>query len=67
HAVEAAKRIVDRAFDVIGGSGISKRNELERIYRDVRAGTIHPANSMLVHEIVGKSALGVLGEYPRWG
>ena len=44
-----------------------KRNELERIYRDVRAGTIHPANSMLVHEIVGKSALGVLGEYPRWG
>lgn len=67
HAVEAAKRIVDRAFDVIGGAGISKRNELERIYRDVRAGTLHPANSMLVHEIVGKSALGVLGENPRWG
>lgn len=67
HAVEAAKKIVDRAFDVVGGSGISKRNELERIYRDVRAGTLHPANSMLVHEIVGKSALGVLGENPRWG
>jgi alkylation response protein AidB-like acyl-CoA dehydrogenase len=67
HAVEAAKKIVDRAFDVVGGGGISKRNELERIYRDVRAGTIHPANSMLVHEIVGKSALGVLGELPRWG
>ena len=67
HAVEAAKKIVDRAFDVVGGGAISKRNELERIYRDVRAGTIHPANSMLVHEIVGKSALGVLGEYPRWG
>ena len=32
-----------------------------------RAATIHPASSMLVHEIVGKSALGVLGEYPRWG
>ena len=67
HAVEAAKTIVDRAFDVSGGGAISKRNELERIYRDVRAGTIHPANSMLVHEIVGKTALGVLGENPRWG
>jgi len=67
HAVEAAKRVVDRAYDVIGGSAMFKRNELERLYRDVRAGTIHPANSMLVHEIVGKSALGVLGEYPRWG
>jgi alkylation response protein AidB-like acyl-CoA dehydrogenase len=67
HAVEAAKKIVDRAYDVIGGSGMFKRHEIERIYRDVRAATIHPANSMLVHEIVGKSALGVLGEYPRWG
>jgi alkylation response protein AidB-like acyl-CoA dehydrogenase len=67
HAVEAAKSIVDRAFDVTGGGSIYKRNELERLYRDVRAGTLHPANSMLVHEIVGKTALGVLGEQPRWG
>jgi alkylation response protein AidB-like acyl-CoA dehydrogenase len=67
HAVEAAKTIVDRAFDVTGGGSIYKRNELERLYRDVRAGTLHPANSMLVHEIVGKTALGVLGELPRWG
>lgn len=67
HAVEAAKKIVDRAYDVIGGSGMFKRHEIERIYRDVRAATIHPANSMLVHEIVGKTALGNLGESPRWG
>jgi alkylation response protein AidB-like acyl-CoA dehydrogenase len=67
HAVEAAKKIVDRAYDVIGGSGMFKRHEIERIYRDVRAGTIHPANSMVVHEIVGKSALGNLGELPRCG
>ena len=57
----------DRAYDVIGGSGMFKRHEIERLYRDVRPATIHPANSMLVHEIVGKSALGVLGESPRWG
>jgi alkylation response protein AidB-like acyl-CoA dehydrogenase len=67
HAVEAAKTVVDRAFDISGGSAMFKRTELERLYRDVRAGTIHPANSMLVHEIVGKTALGVLGELPRWG
>ena len=67
HAVETAKKVVDRAYDVIGGSGMFKRHEIERIYRDVRAGTIHPANSMLVHEIVGKTALGNLGESPRWG
>jgi alkylation response protein AidB-like acyl-CoA dehydrogenase len=67
HAVEAAKLIVDRAFDVYGGSGMFKRTEMERLYRDVRSATIHPANSMLVHEIVGKTALGVLGQLPRWG
>jgi alkylation response protein AidB-like acyl-CoA dehydrogenase len=64
--VEGAKRVVDLAMDVSGGSGMFKRNELERLYRDVRAGGFHPANSALVHEIVGKTALGVMGEEPRW-
>jgi alkylation response protein AidB-like acyl-CoA dehydrogenase len=67
HCVEAAKKVVDLALDVSGGSGMFKRNELERLYRDVRAGGFHPANSFLVHELVGKTALGVLGQYPRWG
>jgi alkylation response protein AidB-like acyl-CoA dehydrogenase len=66
-AVEGAKKIVDQAMDVSGGAGMFKSNELERIYRDVRCGGFHPANSSLVHEIVGKSALGILGEEPRWG
>ena len=67
HCVEAAKKVVDLALDVSGGSGMFKRNELERLYRDVRAGGIHPANSLLVHEIVGKTALGVLGAVPALG
>jgi alkylation response protein AidB-like acyl-CoA dehydrogenase len=67
HCVEAAKKVVDRALDVSGGTGMFKRNELERLYRDVRCGGFHPANGLLVHELVGKTALGVLGEYPRWG
>jgi hypothetical protein len=53
---------------VSGGFGMFKRSELERLYRDIRCGGFHPANSMLVHEIVGKSCLGIdLGEQPRWG
>ena len=68
HAVESAKRVVDLAMDVSGGTGMFKTNELERLYRDVRCGGFHPANSALVHEIVGKTTLGVLGEDgPRWG
>jgi alkylation response protein AidB-like acyl-CoA dehydrogenase len=64
--VEGAKRIVDMAMDVSGGSGMFKTNELERIYRDVRCGGFHPANSAVVHEVIGKGLLGVLGEMPRW-
>jgi alkylation response protein AidB-like acyl-CoA dehydrogenase len=66
HAVEAAKRVVDLAMEVSGGSGMFRRNELERLYRDVRCGGFHPANSALVHEIVGKTALGVLADPQRW-
>jgi alkylation response protein AidB-like acyl-CoA dehydrogenase len=65
-AVEGAKRVVDLAMDVSGGGGMFKGNELERIYRDVRCGGFHPANSAIAHEVIGKGLLGVLGETPRW-
>jgi alkylation response protein AidB-like acyl-CoA dehydrogenase len=68
NAVEAAKKVVDNAMAISGGAGMFKSNELERLYRDVRCGGFHPATTMLVHEIVGKTALGIeLGEQPRWG
>lgn len=67
-AVESAKRILDIAMDMSGGSGFYKAHELERLYRDIRGGGFHPANSALTHEIVGKTALGIgLDENPRWG
>ena len=65
-AVEAAKRVVDIALDVAGGGGMFKGNELERLYRDVRCGGFHPGNDALVHEMIGKSLLGVIAEQPRW-
>jgi alkylation response protein AidB-like acyl-CoA dehydrogenase len=68
HAVEACWKIVDLAMEVSGGAGMFKANELERLFRDARCGRFHPANAMLVHEIVAKTALGIdLGEQPRWG
>jgi len=68
HAVESCWKIVDLAMEISGGSGMFRGHELERLYRDARCGRFHPANSMLVHEIVGKTALGIgLDETPRWG
>jgi alkylation response protein AidB-like acyl-CoA dehydrogenase len=68
HAVEGAFRVVDRALDLSGGFGMFKKSELERLFRDCRAGRFHPANSALVHEIVGKISLGISpDEQPRWG
>jgi alkylation response protein AidB-like acyl-CoA dehydrogenase len=67
-AVEAAWRVVDTAFELAGGFGIFKRNELERLFRDARMGRIHPANSPLTHELIAKTVLGINpDEQPRWG
>jgi hypothetical protein len=45
-----------------------KKSELERLFRDSRAGRFHPANSALTHELVAKLSLGIdPAESPRWG
>jgi len=68
HAVEESWRIVDLALEVAGGFGIFRRSGLEQLFRDARLGRIHPANSMLTHEIVAKTLLGISpDETPRWG
>lgn len=68
HAVEGAFRIVDRALDLSGGFGMFKKSELERLFRDCRAGRFHPANSALTHELTAKLTLGINpDEQPRWG
>jgi alkylation response protein AidB-like acyl-CoA dehydrogenase len=68
HAVESSWKVVDMALDAAGGFGIFRRSGLEQIFRDARLGRIHPANSMLTHEIVAKTVLGISpDETPRWG
>jgi alkylation response protein AidB-like acyl-CoA dehydrogenase len=67
-ATEAVWRIVDTAMDLSGGFGMFKKSELERLFRDARAGRFHPGNAHLTHEVVGKTALGIgLDDQPRWG
>ena len=68
HAVEDAWKVVDQALELGGGFGIFKRSPLEQLFRDARLGRIHPANSMLTHEIMAKTLLGISpDETPRWG
>jgi len=68
HIVESAWRIADRALEVSGGFGIFPASGIERLFRDARLGRIHPANSYLSRELMGKAMLGIdWDEQPRWG
>jgi len=68
NAVETAWKIVDQAMEISGGFGMFKKSELERVFRDARAGRFHPANSLLAHEFIGKGMLGISpDDRPRWG
>jgi alkylation response protein AidB-like acyl-CoA dehydrogenase len=53
-----AREVVEIAVQVVGAASVSKRHELERLYRDVRTGSLHPPNTDAVLEILGASALG---------
>jgi alkylation response protein AidB-like acyl-CoA dehydrogenase len=51
-----------------GGFGIFRKGPFEQLFRDARLGRIHPANSMLTHELCAKLTLGIdPDEQPRWG
>ena len=68
HAVESSWKVVDTALDLAGGFGIFKRSGIERLWRDARLGRIHPGNTLLTHEFVAKTLLGISpDEQPRWG
>ncbi len=67
-AVNGAWRVIEKCLDLQGGFAIFKQAGVERIWRDARLGLIHPANTALSHEFVGKTALGINpDEQPRWG
>jgi alkylation response protein AidB-like acyl-CoA dehydrogenase len=54
-----AVAIVDRVMELAGGMAYFRRFPLERMFRDVRAGLIHPANNFDARELFAKSSLGI--------
>ena len=67
-ATNLAWQVVDTALELSGGGGIFKRNRMEQLFRDARLGRIHPGNTLLTHEVIGKISLGISpDEQPRWG
>lgn len=67
-ATEQSFQVVDGAVEIVGGFGVSKHSELERLFRDSRMGKIHPSNSFLTREMVAKLVLGIdMDAQPRWG
>jgi len=66
-ATNAALEVVTKAMQAVGGPSLFRRYPLERYYRDVRAGTLHPFTHYWLLEMVGKHALGIAPEVqPRW-
>jgi alkylation response protein AidB-like acyl-CoA dehydrogenase len=57
-ATTTAREVVDIAVQVVGAASVSKRHELERLFRDVRTGSLHPPNTDAVLEAIGATALG---------
>ena len=68
HAAHGSWKVVDDAMDILGGGSIFKQAGYERLWRDARLARIHPANSQLTMEVIGKLSLGINpDETPRWG
>jgi alkylation response protein AidB-like acyl-CoA dehydrogenase len=59
HAAEGAWRVIDTALDLAGGLGVSRRAGLEQLFRDARLSRLHPGNALYVHEVVGRTLLGL--------
>jgi alkylation response protein AidB-like acyl-CoA dehydrogenase len=59
-SVETARRVVDQAMRVAGGSGYRATHELSRLQRDVLAGIYHPSDTEAVHHTVAFDLLGPL-------
>jgi alkylation response protein AidB-like acyl-CoA dehydrogenase len=59
-AVTMAKRVVDEAVLVAGGSSYFSGSELSRLYRDVLAGLFHPSDPESAHSTVASAWLGPL-------
>ena len=58
-AVETALNVTDAALKLAGGASLSPELPLERFFRDVRAGLMHPPSGDAALELVGRGRLGL--------
>lgn len=57
YATEAAQRVVDRALQLHGGSGLVRGCVIERLYRDVRALRIYEGTSEIQKLVIARALL----------
>lgn len=58
-ACQAAAAVTDKALQVCGGTGFSKKHPVERYYRDARAGSLMGPADDILRVLVGQRALGL--------
>ncbi|CAN5471648.1 acyl-CoA dehydrogenase family protein [soil metagenome] len=56
-ATEAAQRIVDRAVQIHGGTGVERGTVVERLYREVRAPRIYEGTSEIQRLVIARTLL----------
>lgn len=60
-ATEAAQRIVDRAIQIHGGTGVERGTIVERLYREVRAPRIYEGTSEIQKLVIARELLQASG------
>ncbi|MEM6431563.1 MAG: acyl-CoA dehydrogenase family protein [Deinococcota bacterium] len=58
-ATETALQVTEQCLKIAGGASIGRELPLERYFRDVRAGIMHPPSGDTALELVGKAVLEV--------
>jgi len=53
----AAIQATDIALRTVGANGLDRRLPLERLFRDARAGLMHPPQDEAALELIGRSAI----------
>lgn len=61
-ATSAANRGTEKALTIAGGASISQNLPLERFFRDVRAGSMHPPSGDTAYEMIGRAAIESIGD-----
>ncbi|MDR8018615.1 acyl-CoA dehydrogenase family protein [Nesterenkonia aerolata] len=59
-ATRTARRVLEAALHIGGGSGYARGSELSRLYRDALAGLHHPSKDDSAHRTVANALLGPL-------